>query len=172
MIAARRAFSVVFLSAFLLGSQMGGCTITIDPPPPPPNDNSNPPPPPPPPPTTVKIRLVNDAQVTLDPELYISPEGLGDVNQIFDLGNKYTHFGVGGRGLLVARDEALIELDCTAVRTLATRGGLFGEDLNAPVGAGQQRINYLDGSFLCGDTITFRYDGSGMTFTTTVTVSR
>jgi hypothetical protein len=105
----------------------------------------------------IKIRVNNNTGSTLDPEIYISDQAIVDAAELFIAERKYTTFGVGNRGLLGNYDDDEFTLDCTAVRVLGSKGGLFGDDLENPDGVGQQRILALDAGFSCGDTITFTF---------------
>ncbi|MCG3126824.1 MAG: hypothetical protein CHACPFDD_01679 [Phycisphaerae bacterium] len=121
---------------------------------------------------SITIRLINTTSVTLDPEIYLTTDAITDPDQLFTADRKYTSFGVGGRGLLADFDSDSFTLACTAVRVIGTRGGLFGDDLNNPDGAGQQRILAQDAGFVCGDVITLTYSRSGGEYTTSISVSR
>ncbi|MBL8878906.1 MAG: hypothetical protein JNG88_07280 [Phycisphaerales bacterium] len=152
------------------GLSMGGCTVVVDG-----NDNNNsgsnsnsnsggPP--------RVHVTLVNETNLSLDPEIFVLTQGTIDPNLVFQQANRYTRFGIGTRGLLGPGDTAEFDLDCEATYTLATFGGALGEDLDNPTGRGTQRILLLGSSFTCGDNVTLTFSPSGNGFVTTVAVSQ
>ncbi|GEM_PF-2400127 len=121
--------------------------------------------------TTITVRIVNDTPNTLDPEIYVAATS-GQPADLFVAGNKYTDFGVGRLGILVAGGNASFTVDCDAAAMIGTRGGSFGggddgNDLNNPAGTGLQRVLTRELVFFCGDTITFTYHRDGEGFTTT-----
>lgn len=121
---------------------------------------------------SITVRVINTTSVTLDPEIYLTGDAITDPTQLFSAERKFTSFGVGGRGLLADFDSDSFTLACGSVRVIGTRGGSFGDDLNNPDGAGQQRILAQDAGFVCGDVITLTFSRSSGEFTTSVTVSR
>ncbi len=122
-------------------------------------------------PTVITVHLINNTATTLDPEIYLAPEWIS-VEDLFNADRKYTAFGVGTLGLLAEHGEDTFELPCNQVGMLATKGGRFGDNLNAPDGTGREVILWQNASFYCGDSITITYSGSGHTFDTQYTVRR
>lgn len=120
-------------------------------------------------PTTIRVRIVNQSGVTLDPEFYASGAAVG-LDELFQPGNKFTRFGVGTLGILgrLSSDEFVI--DCSAARVIGTRGGRFGDDLNDPIGTGRQIVLTQELNVFCGGRLTLTYSRSGDTFTTTFDV--
>lgn len=150
---------------------LAGCTVTI----PDPNDNGNGNGGGGNPPNTIRIRVVNNTNSTIDPDIYITGDAVTDAAQLFAPSRKFTRYGVGNRGLLGGRDSDEFTVDCSVARVLGTQGGLFSgadDDVDNPAGVGQQRILSQNLGFLCGDVIEFAYSRSGDTFTTTVSLSQ
>lgn len=158
--------------AVLAGLTMGGCTLVVDG-----NNNNNsnggsngndnnegPP--------HVRIKVINESNVTLDPELFVLPQVTVDPNIVFQAEHRYTRYGVGTRGLLGPNGSDEFDLDCETTYTIATFGGAFGDDLDNPLGRGTQRILLLGSSFTCGDRVTLRFSPSGNGYVTTVAVSQ
>lgn len=136
-----------------------GCTITVGPP----TDNggsgggSE---------GEITIRLVNRANVTLDPQLYISSTPTS-VDSLFSSSRKFTAFGVGTLGLLAPDSSDSFSLGCDELRVVGTRGGSFGDDLNNPEGQGRQLVLTQDLNIFCGSVLTLTYRRSGDGFETT-----
>lgn len=150
--------------AMALPGLMGGCVIQITPGGNGGNDNTTTPP------QKITVRIVNEADTTLDPEVFVSATP-ATVDQLFAAGNKFTSFGVGTLGLLGPKSEDTVDVDCANVRVIGTHGGKFGNNLNAPDGTGQQIVLTQDLSIFCGGAVTFTFSNNGG-FTTTYSVSR
>lgn len=149
-------------SGLLLAALMGGCVITISDG----NNNDNggsgd---------AVITVRVINASDVTLDPQIYSSAENVG-VDALFADANKLTAYGVGTLGILGPNSEDSFAVTCANARTLGTRGGSFGDNLNAPVGMGRQILLTQDLSVFCGGEVILTYSGSGTSFTTTFDVN-
>lgn len=168
----RQALVFSVLVAVLAGLSLGGCSVVVMPPDPndanEPNMDANEPPPPP---ASVTLRLINASDVTLDPEVYVSADA-ADAAALLVAGNKFTAFGIGTIGILAAGGSADVMLVCDEVTILGTTGGRFGENLNAPDGAGQQIVLRLGESVFCGDTVTITYSRTEPGFQTSFGVTR
>lgn len=127
------------------------------------NDNTGPEP------GSIRINVVNATNTTLDPEIFISATPVG-VSDLFAAANKYTAFGVGTLGLLGPSGSDSFTLACDAVRVLGTRGGRFGDNLNAPDGTGRQIVLTQELNLFCDGAVTLTYSRSGAGFTTTFDV--
>ncbi|GMU80231.1 MAG: hypothetical protein IT450_12410 [Phycisphaerales bacterium] len=143
----------------------GGCVVTIEPDG---NNNDNGGTPGA---TTIRVRVINSTNVTLDPEVYASATAV-NADGLFVDGNKYTAFGVGTLGLLGPQTSDTFEIDCANARVIGTKGGKFGDNLNQPDGVGQQVVLTQDLSIFCGGTLTLTYSRSGSGFRTDFTVVR
>ncbi len=159
---------VVLAASLLAAANLGGCVIEIDPPPPPGGGGGGGGGAP----TTIDVILINDTNLTLDPQIYVTDEAVTDLENLFTRSNKHTRYGIGTIGLLGGRDDASFSLSCEEARVLGTLGGAFGDDLDNPEGTGQQRVVSQDVNFECGETITLRFSQSGGGFRTTVTISQ
>lgn len=163
----RRA-AVAVAASLLAAANLGGCVIEIDPPPPSGGGGGGGGGTP----TTIRVVLINDTSLTLDPQIYVTENAVTDLDHLFTRSNKYTRYGIGTIGLLGGRDSDSFTLACDDTRVLGTLGGAFGDDLDNPEGTGQQRVVSQDVNFECGETITLRFSQSGAQFRTTVTISQ
>jgi hypothetical protein len=120
-------------------------------------------------PEVIRVRLINTSNVTLDPEIFVSPQGLL-VEDLFVPTNKYVLFGVGKQGFLADNDSDEFEIPCADAVTIGTKGGRFGDDLNNPDGTGTQIVLRLHESVFCNGRLTLTYSGSGNSFQTTFVV--
>lgn len=149
--------------ALLAAAAMGGCVVTID--------------------STgggdggggggesvITIRVINASGVTLDPQIYASANSVG-VDELFNDGNKLTAYGVGTLGILGPASEDTFTVPCANARTIGTRGGAFGDNLNAPIGSGRQVVLAQDLSVFCNGELIFTFSGGGSSFTTTFDVN-
>lgn len=149
---------VLFAAAALLPA---GCVIEIDPPPGGGNGGPGP---------TVTIRIVNESDTGLDPQIFFSATA-GTRDELFNPANKFTNFGVLGSGLLDRFSSDSFTVECSQARLIGTLGGSFGGNINNPEGTGTERLVAQDSFFLCGETITFIYRRSGAGFTTSVALN-
>jgi hypothetical protein len=131
----------------------GGCTIQVGPP----GSDQNTPNVPP---TTIMVKAINRTDKPLDPQIYVGP-ATGGLNGLFVAANKRTDFGVGGVGILLPDAEISISVACGEQVLIATRGGIFGDDLTAPDGQGQQFVLDEDLNLYCGDLVTFTFHNDG-----------
>ncbi|MBK8913942.1 MAG: hypothetical protein IPM64_04935 [Phycisphaerales bacterium] len=122
--------------------------------------------------TTIRVRVVNTTNATLDPDVYVTGEAVTDPAQLFSADRKFTRYGVGTLGILGPGNSDEFTLECSATRVVGTGGGRFGNDLQNPDGVGNQRIMAQDVFFVCGDVIVLTYRRNGNEFTTTVSVTR
>lgn len=123
-------------------------------------------------PEKIRVTVVNQSGITLDPEIYKSAAPV-TVEELFADGNKFTAFGVGTLGLLGPGGSDTFTLTCEEARVIGTRGGRFGDNQNNPDGFGQQIVLAQDLSVFCGGTLTIVYSrrpGGG--FQTNHTVTR
>jgi|GEM_PF-1858374 len=121
------------------------------------------------PPESILIKIVNQTGQPLDPQIYVGSVADG-LDALFTSANKRTDFGLGGIGLLTDDvSKASFVLDCEEVY-IATRGGIFGPDLKAPTGRGQQYILEKDVNVRCGDVVTFTFAREGNTLRTSYAV--
>lgn len=120
--------------------------------------------------TKITVRVVNTTGVSLDPQIFFSDQFVPP-DQLFADGNKYTAYGVGTLGILADNDSASFNIECDLATTIGTKGGSFGDDLNNPIGVGQQIIVRMNESIFCGQTLTLTYRKSGSGYTTEFSVS-
>lgn len=118
----------------------------------------------------ITIKVINRTTLPLDPEIYIGPIADGKDN-LFSDANKESDFGVGNRGVLLPDDEASFYVRCGDEVFVATHGGIFGEDLADPDGAGQELVLEEDVNVRCGDQITFVFDDAGNSLVTAYSVA-
>ncbi len=112
------------------------------------------------PPGSILVKIVNETDQPLDPQIYVGAVADG-LDALFTSANKRTDFGLGGVGLLTKDvNKASFVVDCEQVY-IATRGGIFGPDLKAPTGRGQQYILEKDVNIRCGDVVTFTFASEG-----------
>jgi len=121
------------------------------------------------PPTSITIKVVNDTDKPLDPEIYVGPVADG-VDRLFRTANKHTSFGFAGLGVLEPRSQASSGVDCEGEVYIATRGGIFGDDLRDPLDRGQQIVLQQELSVHCGDVVRFTFSASGSNLTTSVSI--
>ncbi|HPM23092.1 MAG TPA: hypothetical protein PLP66_04265 [Phycisphaerae bacterium] len=154
----RQTMGAVRLVGVVLALAAAGCTIQFGP-----DDN------PPPQPSTITIKLYNGTTKPLDPEIYVGAIS-GGLGQLFTSANKRTDFGFAGLGLVEAGKEATLSVNCGAGVYIATAGGLYGDDLNAPLGEGQQIVLQEDLNVRCGDIVRFTFNPAGSSLETSYTV--
>ena len=142
--------SIPMLFAVCVGLAVLGCTITIGPP----QDTT------PPVPTTITVKLVNRTTKPLDPQVYVGSVSDG-VDVLFAPANLQTGFGFAGLGLIEAGKDASFTVGCDQQVYVATAGGIFGNDLSAPVAQGQQIVLEQDLSVRCGDVAQFTFTADG-----------
>ncbi len=116
----------------------------------------------PPPTTMITVRIVNNTDRPLNPQVYVAPVAAG-ADHIFDAANRRTHFGVGSTGVLAAGTEGSFTITCGDPVFIATKGGIFGDDLTDPVGRGQQIVLEEDVNVRCGEIVTFMFTNDGNT---------
>lgn len=121
--------------------------------------------------TKITIRVVNASSVIVDPEIFLSATPVA-ADQLFVDGNKFTQFGFATLGLIDGGETDSFEVDCSVARVIGTKGGRFGDDLNNPIGSGQQIVLTQELSVFCGGTLTLTFAGGGSTFTTNYSVAR
>lgn len=141
----------------------GGCVVTVDDGNNGGNNGGNNPP------AQLTVRIINTTNVTLDPEIFVSAEGVS-TDELFDPSHKFTAFGVGTLGLIADSDTAEFRIDCSQARVIGTSGGRFGNDLNNPDGTGRRIVLTQDLNVFCEGAVTFTYSSSGNGFTTTFDV--
>jgi hypothetical protein len=151
--------SIPLLVAVGVGLAVAGCTITIGQP----QDTT------PPAPTTMTVKLVNRTTMPLDPQIYVGSVTDG-LDVLFAPANQRTSFGFAGLGLIEAGKDASFTVGCDDEVYIATFGGVFGDDLSAPVGQGQQIVLEQDLSVRCGDVAQFTFTADGNTLRTSVTI--
>jgi hypothetical protein len=157
-----RPLGIAALTGLAMTMSGGACVIEFQP---------NPNQPPRPEPTQITIRLVNNSNVALDPELYVSPDAVSS-DQLFQDVYRARNFGVAGLGILADFDSDTITVECAGARVIGTRGGRFGRNLNEPEGTGTRVVLAQDAQFSCGSRITFTFSRSGTGFSTSFAVSR
>jgi hypothetical protein len=135
----------------------GGCVVTIDPPPGGGGGGGGA--------GTIRIRIVNTTNTTLDPEIFVSATAVSS-DELFQLNRKFTRFGVGTLGLIGPRSSDDFTLSCAEVRVIGTAGGRFGDDLNNPEGSGRRVVLTQDLNIFCGDRVTFTFSRTPGGFTT------
>lgn len=135
------------------------CVITIDP-----NDGGGSPR------QRVRVVVVNNTNVTLDPEIFVSEFVVAPAD-LFQDDRKYTAFGVGTLGLLGRNSSDSFELECDSFSMIGTKAGRFGDNLNNPDGSGRQIVLTMDQNVFCKTTVTFTFERSGGGFTTSYDVS-
>lgn len=107
-------------------------------------------------PDTIRVNVLNQTGVTLDPEIFRSASPVS-VDELFSSGNKFTAYGVGTIGLLGPGGSDSFTLTCEEARVIGTNGGKFGDNQNAPDGNGQRIVLTQDLSVFCGGTLTIVY---------------
>lgn len=110
--------------------------------------------------TTITVRIINNTNYPLDPQIYIGTVDAGAAG-LFVAANKYTDFGVGGLGTMLGRTEASFTVNCGELGLIGTQGGIFGEDLQEPLGSGRQVILQENVNVNCGDEVTFAFSAEG-----------
>ena len=116
----------------------------------------------PPPSTAITVRIINNTDRPLNPQIYVAPVADG-ADHLFDSANRQTHFGVGSTGVLTAADEGSFTITCGDPVYIGTKGGIFGDDLTDPVGRGQQIVLQEDVNVRCGEIVTFMFTNTGNT---------
>lgn len=122
------------------------------------------------PPTSITIRIVNDTDRPLDPQIYVGPPG-GAAGDLFVAANKRTDFGVGMLGTLLAKSETSLVLECGKVGYFGTAGGIFGDDLNNPTGTGRSITLQEGANVWWGGEVTIWFENDGDTLVTTFAVT-
>jgi hypothetical protein len=150
---------VPMLMAVCVGLAVLGCTITIGPP----EDTT------PPPPITITVKLVNKTTKPLDPQIYVGSVSDG-VDVLFAPANQQTGFGFAGLGLIEAGKDGSFTVGCDQHVYIATLGGIYGDDLSAPIAEGQQIVLEQNLSVRCGDVAQFTFTADGGELSTSVTI--
>lgn len=153
--------SIPALLAVCAGLAVAGCTITIGVP-----ADGNPPAP-----TTMTVKVVNHTDKPLDPQIYVGSVSAG-LDGLFAAANQQTSFGFAGLGLVEAGKEASFTIGCDQHVYIATAGGVFGDDLSAPIAQGQQIVLEQDLSVRCGDVAQFTFTASGDALHTSVSIAQ
>lgn len=122
------------------------------------------------PPTSIVVRIVNDTDRPLDPQIYVGPPG-GAAGDLFVVANKRTDFGVGKLGTLLAKSETSLVLECGKVGYFGTAGGIFGDDLNNPAGGGRPITLQEGANVWCGGEVTIWFENNANTLITTFAVT-
>lgn len=117
----------------------------------------------------ITVRIVNDSDVTLDPEIFVSADPV-TVDELIQAANKYTAYGVGTLGILGPRSADEFALTCSQARVIATAGGKFGDNLNAPDGFGRRIVLTQDLSIFCEGGVTFTFTARDGEYDTTFDV--
>lgn len=121
-------------------------------------------------PATIEVRLVNDTDRPLDPQIYVAGIN-GSLEDLFSPANKQTKFGVGSLGTMLPKSETSLTLTCDETGYFGTLGGIFGEDLESPDGSGRQVVLQENINVECGDVVTFWFENAGNTLITTYAVT-
>ncbi len=116
----------------------------------------------PPPSTAITVRIINNTDRPLNPQIYVGPVAEGE-DHLFDSANRQMHFGVGMLGTLSAGDEGSFTITCGDPVFIGTKGGIFGDDLTDPIGRGQQIVLEEDVNVRCGEIVTFMFTNDGNT---------
>jgi hypothetical protein len=116
----------------------------------------------PPPSTAITVRIINNTDRPLNPQVFVGPVA-GGADHLFDNANHQTRFGVGNTGYLTAGDEGTFTITCGDPVYIGTKGGVFGDDLTDPVGRGQQIVLQEDVNVRCGEIVTFMFNNTGNT---------
>lgn len=150
-------------AAGMLAAALGsGCVITFEP-----IDNSNgdgstPA-------STITVRVVNQTDVGLEPQIYFSASAT-TADELFVKSNLFTRFGIFGRGLIDRFSEDSFTVNCSDARLIGTFGGRFVDNSGEPQGTGTQRVLTQEVNFNCGERITFIYRRTGGVFVTSIAV--
>ena len=150
--------SILGLVAVAAGLATAGCTITVAP-----RDGT------PATPPTITVKAVNRTGKPLDPQLYVASTSAG-LDGLFAAANQQIDFGFAGLGLIESNKDISFTVGCDQQVYIATLGGAFGDDLNNPVGQGQQIVLEQELSVHCGDVVTFTYTAVGSSLRTSVAV--
>lgn len=119
---------------------------------------------------TILVRIVNNTDQPLDPQLYVGLVANG-VEQLFTEANRRNDVGVGNVGVILANSEDALSVDCTEPVYVATKGGIFGEDLSNPTDTGRETILEQGRTLMCGDLLVFTFSAQGTSLITSVTVT-
>lgn len=120
-------------------------------------------------PTSILIKMVNLTDTALDPQIYVGAVSDG-LSRLYRASNHRTDFGLGGRGLVESGTDATLSLACDPVVFIATQGGAYGDNLDAPLGQGQPIVLEQNQNVYCGQKVTFTFSVSGGALTTTYVV--
>ena len=112
------------------------------------------------PPSAITVKIVNATDKALDPQIYVGPSAAG-VQALFTDANKKRDFGFGGLGYVEPSSEASFSIPCGQQVLIGTQGGAFGDNLNTPLGRGQQLVLEEDVSVRCTYVLTFTFSASG-----------
>lgn len=123
-----------------------------------------------PPAEKVTIRLINLSSYTLDPQLHVSDQPLGDpAATLFLPANIRVAPDTSGTGIMQPGQTAEIVVDCTAAAAIGTLGGRFlNRSDGSEAGTGQQRLSPIGQVYSCTDVLTFTYQAQNSTFTTSI----
>lgn len=148
----------------LLAVTVGGCVVRVT------NPGGTTPDPNEPTAGTILVRIVNNTDQPLDPQIFVGLVADG-VDALFDEANARTDLGVGNAGIILANSEDAISVDCTEPVYVATQGGIFGDDLSAPIGTGRETTLEQGRTLQCGDLLVFTFSRQGDALITSVTVT-
>jgi len=120
--------------------------------------------------SSITVKIINRTGKPLDPRVYVGRIANG-LNGLFVAGNKRTDFGVGGVGILTPDTAvASFSVACDEGVFIATQGGIFGDDLTAPLDQGQQFVLEEGLNVRCGDMVVFAFYSSGDALITSFSV--
>jgi hypothetical protein len=139
-------------AALLSAVWLGGCTIQVAGP----GDGGSATAPP----SAITVKIVNATDKALDPQIYVGPSAAG-VPALFTDANKKRDFGFGGLGYVEPSSEASFSIPCGQQVLIGTQGGAYGDNLNTPLGRGQQLVLEEDVSVRCTYVLTFTFSASG-----------
>jgi len=118
----------------------------------------------------IVITAINRTEYPLDPEFYVGPLADGR-DTLFSEANRRTDFGFGGLGLIEPGKQVSFSVTCGQPVYVATRGGIFGQDLTAPLDQGDMIILEQDVNVRCGQAVVFTFRASANQLLTSYSVA-
>jgi hypothetical protein len=120
-------------------------------------------------PTSILIKLVNLTDTALDPQIFVGAVADG-LSRLYRASNRRTDLGLGGRGLVESGKDATLTVACDPPVFIATQGGAYGDNLDAPLGQGQPIVLEQDQNVYCGQKVTFTFSATRGGLNTTYSV--
>lgn len=109
----------------------------------------------------ITVKIINQTDQLLDPQIYVAPAADG-LDELFVAENKRTDFGFGGMGVVLPFTSVSLSVACGRDLLIATKGGVFGEDLSRPIGSGERLVLQEGLSVPCGALIELYFAPAGV----------